>query len=1019
MRTIPDPTPAGRTLSRPTWIWLALALLLPALSRWWLPVLPGGPDQAVHVFRAVELDWALANGVWYPRWAADLVFGFGYPIFNVYGPGAQYLIVVLHHLGLSYVAATLTAFMLADVLGATGAFALGRALFGDRGGVLTALAYAYSPYLLMSLHRGALPEALGLGLLPWLLWSIWHLHRAPDARAVARTAALFAVFPFVHNPSTALAGGCAVALTIALSLATPAAQRWRSGAACFGALTLGLVVSAWYWVPVVGEIAAIQIARAYSPPVLDYHYHFLQLAEIFTWPQPFDRHLIGGETPRALGWPQVALALVALTRVPRTTGRRKAALIAAVSGVLLLTALTLPMAVTVWERLPGLSLIQFPVRLLGPASLLVGLLAGLLAADPASNGPRHASPWLLPLAALCVIVYALPWTYVGLDPSVAPNPTLTDIQDWERRTGTIGTTTAGEYLPVGVQTLPDADRLREAYAVGAPIRRLDTATLPSGARLLVEDAGYTRQHVVIESPTAFDAVFNVFNYPGWHATLNGVDTALGTTTPEGLIRVPVPAGRSEIVLDFGTTPARQTGGALSLAGLAATLGLAALGRSRREAGATSDSGGYRWLWPGLAAIGVGLVAARLLTLDADTPFARSRLVDGNVQGLPPLNVDFGDAFRLIGLEQNAATIPADSTLDVTLYWRAIKTSDADYSVQLSLRDDAGRFFGQSDSQNPAGFPTSRWLLDSYARDLHTLTPYPGTAPGTYRLATTIYRQSDGVPLTAPITVGSVTVTCPRVAPRLEPLTTLDADFGAIVLRGVDWVTTEAGVGDRLGFTVYWEAVAQPAVAAQARVRLVDANGAVAVEQDLAPVRGDYPTTDWRPGCPLRAPLALRLPADLAAGDYRVEIQLRAAESVLGEATTLGSVHVTAPERRFDAPATEHPVGARFGAVAELVGWSATEGGIALVWKSLGDTDASYTVFAHALAPDDTILSQNDSPPQAGQRPTPSWMPGEYVIDEHALASVAAPPRYRVGLYDPITGARLTTPDGADFVILEP
>ncbi len=1020
MSKIPDPSSNGRASSRSTWLWLALALLLPALSRWWLPALPGGPDQAVHVFRAVELDWALANGEWYPRWAADLVFGFGYPVFNVYGPGAQYVIVGLHHLGLSFVAATLAAFMLADVLGATGAFALGRALFGDRGGVLTALAYAYSPYVLMSLHRGALPEAFGLGLLPWLLWSIWHLHRAPDAWALARTALLLAIFPFVHNPSTALAGGCAVALTIALSVATPAGQRWRSAAACLGALALGLVVSAWYWAPVVGEIGAIQIARAYSPPVLDYHYHFLQLTEVFTWPQPFDRHLIGGETPRALGWPQVALALVALTTVSRASGRQRAALIAAAFGAILLTGLTLPIAVTVWERLPGLSLIQFPVRLLGPASLLLGLLVGLLGADPASNGPRHATPWLLPLAALGVIVYALPWTYVGLDPSVAENPTLVDIQDWERRTGTIGTTTAGEYLPIGVQALPNADRLSAAYATGAPIRRLDPATLPPGARVLAEDAGYTRQHVVIDSPIAFDAVFNVFNYPGWRATVNGADVALGTTTPEGLIRVPVSAGRSDVVLDFGTTPVRQVGGALSIAGLALAVGLAAWGRRRRPATLqTAGVGGSVWLWPSLGAIGVGLVVARLLTLTTDTPFARSRLVDGAVQGLPPLNLDLGAAFRLIGLEQDATTIPADSTLVVSLYWRALMSSAEDYSVQLSLRDDAGRFFGQSDSQNPAGFPTSRWQLDSYARDVHALTPYPGTPPGTYRLATTVYRQSDGVPLTAPITIGSVAVTCPRVAPRLEPVTTLDADFGAITLRGVDWVTAEAGAGDRLGFTVYWELVDQPTVAALARVRLVDAVGAIAVEQELAPVRDDYPTTDWRPGCPLRAPLALRLPADLTAGDYRVEIQLRAAGSPLGDFATLGRARVTAPARRFDAPSVGHAVGARFGDVAELVGWSAAEGGIELVWKSLGDTDVSYTVFAHALAPDDTILSQSDSPPLAGQRPTTSWVSGEYVIDEHPLASVATSPRYRIGLYDPITGARLVTSDGADFVILEP
>ncbi|HRF50054.1 MAG TPA: hypothetical protein PLC98_20650, partial [Anaerolineales bacterium] len=231
---------------RNDWAWLALFVaLLPALARWWLSALPGGPDQAIHVFRAVELDWAISQGVWYPRWSADLVYGYGYPLFNVYGPGAQYLIVLLHRLGLSFVSATLAAFALADMLGAFGAFAFGRALFGARGGLLTAVAYAYAPYVLMSLHRGALPEALGLALLPWLLWSLWELHRLPGALKLARAAALFAAFPFIHNPSTALAGGCGAALIIALSLVVRGRERWRSTTACLAALALGLVVSAW------------------------------------------------------------------------------------------------------------------------------------------------------------------------------------------------------------------------------------------------------------------------------------------------------------------------------------------------------------------------------------------------------------------------------------------------------------------------------------------------------------------------------------------------------------------------------------------------------------------------------------------------------------------------------------------------------------------------------------------------------------------------------------------------------
>lgn len=1006
---------------RDAWAWLVLLVaLLPALARWWLSALPGGPDQAIHVFRAVELDWAISQGALYPRWAADLVYGYGYPLFNVYGPGAQYVIVLLHRLGLTFVSATLAAFALADVLGAFGAYAFGRSLFGTRGGLLTAVAYAYAPYVLMSLRRGTLAEALGFSLLPWLLWLVWELHRAPGLWTFARAAALYAAMAYIHHISTAVAGGCAVGLIVALSWATGGRERWRSTAACVGALALGLIVSAWYWMPVVFEVGAIQLERAYGPPELNYHYYFLTLGELLSWPQAFDRTLIGGETPRALGWPQMALAVAALTALGRRPTRQRVVLIAAAIGALGLAALTQSWTLGVWEHIPGLSLIQFPTRLLGPASLLLAVLAGSLTADGVAR--PAARRWMVPVAAGIMMLYALPWTYGGIDPSVPANPTLIDIQDWERRTGTIGTTTAGEYLPITVQTLPDAYALREAYAQGAPIDRLDRTSLPGDARATTTRVGYTQQQATIESASAFTAVFNVFAFPGWRAVVNGVEAPITPTTPDGRISVAIPAGRSVIDLDFGTTPARQVGGAVTSIGLLVLMGLSVVAWRRRVRMDETLHGSGPAL-PELAAVlavGLAVVIFRQATLELDTPFARSSLHGDVAAGVPPMSVDFGGAMRLIGIQMGSEQIAAGSDLNVNLYWRALQPTRDDYSIQLSLRDAAGHLFGQSDTQNPAGLPTSRWSPEDYARDTHTLTPYAGTPPGDYQLAATVYRQLNGVPLSAPMPIGRVTVTCPSASPSLKPLTTLDAVLGPIELVGVDWTTASLNVGDDLAFTAYWDPLNGTDRSLAGQVRLVDAQGNVASSQTLALVNDDYPTSAWRPGCPLRAPLDVRVPADLAGGHYNVELQVFDGSAAVGDAVALGELAVRAPERSFVAPAYDHAIGARFGSVGELIGWTRTgEGSVRLIWEALGTSDVSYTVFLHAVDTTDTILSQSDSPPLGGARPTTSWITGEYLSDTITLPNTAGATRYRVGLYDPSSGARLTTPDGADFVILTP
>ncbi|MBK9052011.1 MAG: glycosyltransferase family 39 protein [Chloroflexi bacterium] len=59
------------------------------------------------------------------------------------------------------------------------------------GGLLAAAAAAFSPYLTFnSLARGALPETLALGLLPWTLWAFYRLAHKPG-RAIFIVASLF------------------------------------------------------------------------------------------------------------------------------------------------------------------------------------------------------------------------------------------------------------------------------------------------------------------------------------------------------------------------------------------------------------------------------------------------------------------------------------------------------------------------------------------------------------------------------------------------------------------------------------------------------------------------------------------------------------------------------------------------------------------------------------------------------------------------------------------------------------
>ena len=156
--------------------WLALAgllvLLLPACWPYLAGDLPRTNDTEALVFRAYALLQSLRAGDWLPRWAPQLVHGYGYPVFHYFPNLTFYLLAGVHLIsGSSLLAAYRMVMCAALVAAAVGAWQLGRKLWGrDSAGLLAAAAYSYSPYILYTAHvRGGLPEVLALAALPWTL----------------------------------------------------------------------------------------------------------------------------------------------------------------------------------------------------------------------------------------------------------------------------------------------------------------------------------------------------------------------------------------------------------------------------------------------------------------------------------------------------------------------------------------------------------------------------------------------------------------------------------------------------------------------------------------------------------------------------------------------------------------------------------------------------------------------------------------------------------------------------------
>ncbi len=1043
---------ATRSLQPATWdlpfaLLSLLLLAIPALQPLLTDSLTCGYDNIFHLWRAVEVEHLLRQGILFPRWAPDMAHGLGFPLFVFMPYLSATLAALLHLLGLSWPLAVNGIFVLGVVLGGLFMFLLARDLFGLPAAWLAAVAYVYAPFQAYDIfNRGSLSESLAWAWAPLVVWALqrWTVHA--ERRFLLVGAAGLAAFVLTHHPFAflfvpLLIGWVALNAVLARGERRAPAQLLLRALA-MGALGLGLC--AFFWLPALAERGWVQTDRLLGLWVFDYRYNFLSAGDLLALPRSADPLLVNDWPPKALGLVPLLVALLPLLRW-RRLGRTVRAQVAL---LLLLTALfaslTLSPSLPLWERLPLLAYVQFPWRFLGPAAFCLALLAGAAvapAAQPseggtltppppacgghtpkgAGGGGRATSPtfiWASAALTALLLLSNLGWFYPAHCPAPA-DTSLAGLIAWERATDTLGTTARGEYLPLWVQQMPPADLLVAAYEDGGPVARLDPASLPDGARVLRAEYGPLRAVVELESPQPFRARYLAFYYPGWQVRVDGKAALVAPSSPEGLLTFDIPAGLHTITVRFAETPLRLLADAISLLSLVVLLLVPFLALFQRRA---PFSPCHSVSPAPLLLTALLLVILKMAVIDrVETPLRWSRLREGQLTAVDvPASVAFDGQFRLLGYDALAERVAADGSLEVRLYWQDAIPGGPDYRVELALEGEDGLRWNDPELRVPrwhrAPPSSAAWPADGYALTALEMRPLPGTPPGAYTVTLGVfdratlapYAASDAVgqPLGFQVPLGRIEVTRPR-----RPLTAVDAQhdadvaFGPLRLVGYSLDRAEAAPGDPFLLTLFWRADAAPADDLQAQVRLLDPAGVPRLALDLPPVRADWPTTLWQAGDLWRGQHAFRLPASLEDGTHRWEVVLYR-DGVVGQSFELGTLLVHAPEHLWVAPPLDVEANARFGNVITLLGAQLAcdlQGAtcnlqpgtiltVTLAWQAEAEMETSYRVFLHLAGAEGGLVAQSDGEPVDWTRPTTGWLPGEVVLDERTLVvSEEVPP----------------------------
>ena len=240
-------------------------------------------------------------------------------------------------------------------------------------------------------------------------------------------------------------------------------------------------------------------------------------------------------------------------------------------------------------------------------------------------------------------------------------------------------------------------------------------------------------------------------------------------------------------------------------------------------------------------------------------------------------------------------------------------------------------------------------------------------------------------------------------------------------------------GGSLTVTMLWRATGKPQQNIAVQPELVAGNGAVYRAGAPVALTPGFPTTRWPIGAVFRQQLAVTVPSSFPPGSAL--LTLHAVDNLRTQQASVqvGAFHVTPMPRLMQRPLTiGRPLHDLFGSAALLAGIrvtpaTATPGSavvIQLTWYCEAPLQKDYTVFVHLLDARNLIGGrQHDGPPDGGKAPTSSWVPGQWIVDRHAVPvpRETLPGSYRieVGLYtfQGISFHRLLLADGSSSAIV--
>lgn len=462
------------------------------LYRWLSPLLQWDSivDLPSHYIRSYLLNYSLSEGIIYPRWFSSLYYGYGYPLLLFTPPIPVYIISAFSLFTDSFLLFSLKFVgLLSAIIGGLGAYRFVSRYRDTSAGILCAVLYVSSPYPFIAnlLARGALPESVALGALPWVLYFTTQLLHSEKFSRKYFTLSIIAV-SFVlltHNISSLIyVFLCAIVLNSYIIFLS---RTWRhAGSLLLSIISVFIVAmlcSGFYLIDSLLFLSYVQNDLASnsfhsdSPRFFGPASSFLaNVTSVFDFePRRIHSALLNDRAVPFHGAIFVATLLGVMISgvLYRSNGYIFSVQLLFLGIVICILFLNTSLSESVWNSIPFLKFVQFPWRLYGVAYLLSAFVISLAWPGPPSSPVKATHSWSSLLTSFTRYVFIF-LVFILVVQSVVDTPGYINVETLQAWSGRDllsatesnryggGTTSGGEFLPKtaawDIQTSPSLRR---------------------------------------------------------------------------------------------------------------------------------------------------------------------------------------------------------------------------------------------------------------------------------------------------------------------------------------------------------------------------------------------------------------------------------------------------------------------------------------------------------------------------------------------------------------------------------